>query len=112
MASAKWLWLVLYVISSLAVISSLSALPRVLGLLKWLPFYSKRERKLSGQAVMAIGGFNGGDPAPTLAEFQALVQAGDVHYSIVGGQDGGPGGGHPPPSGVGGATVYDLTATG
>ena len=40
---------------------------------------------------MAIGGFNGGDPAPTLAEFQAVVAAGDIHYYIVGGQGGGPG---------------------
>jgi hypothetical protein len=36
--------------------------------------------------VMAIGGFNGSDPAPTLAEFQALVAAGQIHYFISGGQ--------------------------
>ncbi len=30
----------------------------------------------SGQSVMAIGGFNGGDPAPTLAQFQQLVAQG------------------------------------
>jgi hypothetical protein len=35
---------------------------------------------------MAIGGFNGSDPAPTLAEFQALVAAGQIHYFISGGQ--------------------------
>src|SRR5205823_4239060 len=27
----------------------------------------------TGEAVMAIGGFNGSDPAPTLAQFQAYV---------------------------------------
>jgi 4-amino-4-deoxy-L-arabinose transferase-like glycosyltransferase len=36
----------------------------------------------SGAPVMAIGGFNGTDPAPTLAEFQRLVADGDVHYFI------------------------------
>jgi hypothetical protein len=36
--------------------------------------------------VMAIGGFNGSDPAPTLAQFQALVAAGEIHYFISGGQ--------------------------
>ena len=36
--------------------------------------------------VMAIGGFNGSDPAPTLAEFQALVDAGEIHYFITGGE--------------------------
>ena len=36
--------------------------------------------------VMAIGGFNGSDPAPTLAEFQARVAAGEIHYFISGGQ--------------------------
>jgi 4-amino-4-deoxy-L-arabinose transferase-like glycosyltransferase len=37
------------------------------------------------QPVMAIGGFNGSDPSPTLAEFQAHVAAGDIHYFIGGG---------------------------
>jgi 4-amino-4-deoxy-L-arabinose transferase-like glycosyltransferase len=46
----------------------------------------------SGQSVMAIGGFNGGDPAPTLAQFTARVAAGDIHYFIVGGGPGGGGG--------------------
>jgi 4-amino-4-deoxy-L-arabinose transferase-like glycosyltransferase len=36
----------------------------------------------SGAPVMAIGGFNGTDPAPTLTEFQRLVADGDVHYFI------------------------------
>jgi 4-amino-4-deoxy-L-arabinose transferase-like glycosyltransferase len=79
----------------------------------------------SGTAVMAIGGWSS-DPAPTLAEFQAYVAAGDIGYYIVGGQGGGPGG----PGGgtstaseistwvaanfssetVGGSTVYVLAA--
>ena len=49
----------------------------------------------SGEPVMAIGGFNGSDPSPTLAQFQAWVTSGDVHYFIAagggGGGQGGPG---------------------
>ncbi|HJP74891.1 MAG TPA: glycosyltransferase family 39 protein [Pseudonocardiaceae bacterium] len=48
----------------------------------------------SGKAVMAIGGFTGSDPAPTLAQFEADVKAGKIHYFVVGGGfGGGPGGG-------------------
>ncbi len=79
----------------------------------------------TGQAVMAIGGFNGTDPAPTLAEFEKLVSAGDIHYFISGGGIG-PGGGnrtttsnaasqivawveaHFASTTVGGVTVYNL----
>ncbi|MEU4494881.1 glycosyltransferase family 39 protein [Streptomyces sp. NPDC023998] len=76
--------------------------------------------------VMAIGGFNGSDPSPTLAQFKQYVTAGKIHYFIAGGgQGGGPGGG---PGGnssssittwieanftkvtVDGTTLYDLTA--
>jgi 4-amino-4-deoxy-L-arabinose transferase-like glycosyltransferase len=32
--------------------------------------------------VMAVGGFNGTDPAPTLEEFQRLVDDGAIHYFI------------------------------
>ena len=32
--------------------------------------------------VMAIGGFNGSDPAPTLAQFQKLVAAGKIHWFV------------------------------
>jgi 4-amino-4-deoxy-L-arabinose transferase-like glycosyltransferase len=75
--------------------------------------------------VMAIGGFNGTDPTPTLAQFQAYVAAGRIHYFIAGGRGGGfgPGGGSSPSSAitswvesnfrsttVGGVTLYDLTA--
>ncbi|MDN3357356.1 glycosyltransferase family 39 protein [Actinomadura sp. DC4] len=38
----------------------------------------------TGDPVMAIGGFNGTDPAPSLSRFQQLVQAGKVHYFIAG----------------------------
>ena len=34
--------------------------------------------------VMAVGGFNGTDPAPTLAEFEQYVAAGQVHYFVDG----------------------------
>lgn len=37
-----------------------------------------------GAPVMAVGGFNGTDPAPTLAEFQQLVADGRIHYFIRG----------------------------
>ncbi|MDQ1696747.1 MAG: hypothetical protein QOJ03_2100 [Frankiaceae bacterium] len=47
----------------------------------------------TGLPVMSIGGFNGTDPTPTLAEFQALVAAGKVHYFLGGGGGGGGGGG-------------------
>jgi 4-amino-4-deoxy-L-arabinose transferase-like glycosyltransferase len=66
--------------------------------------------------VMGIGGFNGGDPAPTLEQFQALVAAGEVRYFVGGG--GGPGGNSEiatwvqetfPSTTVGGWTVYDLS---
>jgi 4-amino-4-deoxy-L-arabinose transferase-like glycosyltransferase len=74
----------------------------------------------SGEPILAIGGFNGSDPTPTLAQFQKLVAAGKIHYFLGGG-----GGGFGRRSGsaiqtwvaanftsrtVGGVTVYDLTA--
>ena len=81
----------------------------------------------TGRAVMAIGGFNGTDPAPTLAEFEKLVAAGQIHYFIGG--SGGPGGGpqgagqsdaaaqittwvedHFTSTTVAGVTVYNLAA--
>jgi len=70
---------------------------------------------------MAIGGFNGTDPTPTLAQFEQDVAAGKIHYFLAGGQ--GPGGGaresgsiatwvaaHFTARTVGGVTVYDLTS--
>jgi 4-amino-4-deoxy-L-arabinose transferase-like glycosyltransferase len=82
----------------------------------------------TGLPVMAIGGFNGTDPTPTLAAFQALVKGGKVHYFLASGGRGSPGGGFGGGSAassaiaswveqtfaattVGGVTVYDLTAT-
>ncbi|WP_329128108.1 glycosyltransferase family 39 protein [Streptomyces caniferus] len=78
--------------------------------------------------VMAIGGFNGSDPSPTLDQFKKDVADGKIHYFVAGGQ-GGPGGGRGGPGGgrggsskitswvektfekvtVGSATFYDLT---
>src|SRR2546428_518369 len=43
----------------------------------------------TGDPVMAIGGFNGTDPAPTLAQFQQYVPDREVHHFLRGG--GGPG---------------------
>jgi hypothetical protein len=34
--------------------------------------------------VMAVGGFNGTDPAPTLEQFQQYVADGKIHYFIAG----------------------------
>lgn len=78
----------------------------------------------TGTAVMSTGGWSGSDSAITLAEFQAEVAAGNIHYWIGDGQGGGPGGGSDSTSSqiaawveatftattVGGQTVYDLTA--
>ncbi|MEU9142357.1 glycosyltransferase family 39 protein [Streptomyces sp. NPDC048349] len=91
----------------------------------------------TGSPVMAIGGFNGSDPSPTLEQFQQYVRDGRIHWFIGQGGTGGgtgeaPGGmrqGGGGPGGatgtaietwvkatfkattVGGATFYDLTAS-
>ena len=36
----------------------------------------------SGKPVFAVGGFNGTDPAPTLAQFQGYVRNGQIHWFI------------------------------
>jgi hypothetical protein len=36
----------------------------------------------SGEPIMAIGGFNGTDPAPTLAQFEKLVSEHKIHYFV------------------------------
>ncbi|MFB8211135.1 ArnT family glycosyltransferase [Streptomyces sp. NPDC056010] len=41
--------------------------------------------------VMAIGGFNGSDPSPTLAQFKKYVEDGRIHYFVSGGGMGGGG---------------------
>lgn len=47
----------------------------------------------TGDPVMAIGGFNGTDPAPTLTQFEQYVAEGKIHYYISGGGGFGGGGG-------------------
>lgn len=92
----------------------------------------------TGAPVMAIGGFNGSDPSPTLEQFKQYVRDGKIHWFIgQGGTAGGTGGGTGEAAGgmrqggpggatgtaietwikatfkagtVGGATFYDLTA--
>jgi hypothetical protein len=77
----------------------------------------------TGDAVLPIGGFNGTDPSPTLAQFQAYVAAGKIHYFIGGGGFGGNQQGGSNSSSaiaswvasnfktvtIGGITLYDLT---
>jgi 4-amino-4-deoxy-L-arabinose transferase-like glycosyltransferase len=47
----------------------------------------------SGKPVMAMGGFSGSDPAPTLDQLKTLVREGKLRYIIIGGSGmGGPGG--------------------
>jgi 4-amino-4-deoxy-L-arabinose transferase-like glycosyltransferase len=46
----------------------------------------------SDDPVMAIGGFNGTDPAPSLAQFEQYVAEGKVHYYISGSSGLGAGG--------------------
>jgi 4-amino-4-deoxy-L-arabinose transferase-like glycosyltransferase len=89
----------------------------------------------TGKPVVTIGGFNGGDPAPTLARFEQMVAKGEVRYVLLGGGGragfgafgGGPGGGGTaqisqwvaqhgtpvPASAYGGAggTLYELSGT-
>ncbi|MFD5145911.1 ArnT family glycosyltransferase [Streptomyces sp. NPDC058401] len=60
----------------------------------------------SQQPVMAIGGFNGSDPSPTLEQFKAYVSAGKIHYFI--GQSGTEADG----AGADGATADGETAAG
>jgi len=74
----------------------------------------------TGDAVMAIGGFNGTDPWPTLAVFKELVASHEIHYYVgQGSQSFGGGQGSSAIAAwvaarftkltVGGQTVYDLT---
>ncbi len=74
----------------------------------------------TGDAVMAIGGFNGTDPWPTLAVFEELVAKHEVHYYVGQGSESFGGGrgssaiaswvaAHFKKETVGGQTVYDLT---
>ena len=80
----------------------------------------------TGESVMSLGGYNGTDPAITLAAFEKLVQAGKVHYYVA--DSSGFLGStsaqsstayqieqwveqHFTSATVGGTTVYDLTAS-
>ena len=78
------------------------------------------ELATGGDAVLAIGGFNGTDPSPTLAEFEALVAKGEIHYYLGENTEtfgGGTGSSaitswvaaHFTSETVGGVTVYNLT---
>ena len=73
--------------------------------------------------VMSIGGFNGSDPSPTLAQFQQDVTGGKIHYFLAGGGFGGQSAGGSNAASqistwvqasytsvsIGGTTFYDLT---
>jgi hypothetical protein len=84
------------------------------------------ELAAGGVPVMAIGGFSNEGGNLSLAQFQAYVKAGQIHYYIAAGggfgaSAGGPGGGsstsaitswvkaHYRAETIGGQTVYDLT---
>ncbi|XVS66732.1 glycosyltransferase family 39 protein [Actinosynnema sp. CA-299493] len=72
----------------------------------------------SGKAVIGIGGWSGGDPAPTLDEFRQYVADGRIGYFVSGGTGGGPMGGgseiaewvaaNYEATTIGGSTVYEL----
>ncbi|WP_427004970.1 glycosyltransferase family 39 protein [Pseudarthrobacter sp. H2] len=74
----------------------------------------------SGTSVIALGGWNGGDPYPTLAQFQGMVDRGEIGYFVSGGGMGGGRGGNSEVADwvaanfqaetVGGSTVYRLGA--
>jgi hypothetical protein len=77
----------------------------------------------AGLPVMAVGGFNGTDPSPTLAQFQELVAAKKIHWFVgSAGSDRAQSGGseaaaaiavwvqeHYTATTVGGTTLYDLS---
>jgi len=78
------------------------------------------ELATGGDAVVAIGGFNGTDPAPTLAQFESMVARHEIHYYVgrtSSSFGGGPGSSaisswvsaHFTAQTVGGVTVYNLT---
>jgi len=46
----------------------------------------------TGAPVMAMGGFMGSDPAPTLEQLQGYIRDGSLRYVLLGGRGGGPGG--------------------
>jgi 4-amino-4-deoxy-L-arabinose transferase-like glycosyltransferase len=73
--------------------------------------------------VMPIGGFNGSDPSPTPAQFQADVASGQIHWFIGGAREMGSAGGsnasssiaswvasHYTAQTIGGVRMYDLSS--
>jgi hypothetical protein len=77
----------------------------------------------TGLPVMAMGGFSGSDPAPTLEQFQSYVESGELRFVLIstGGGGGGLGGGSSDISSwvtangtlveeVGDGALYDLSA--
>ncbi|MFF2030622.1 glycosyltransferase family 39 protein [Arthrobacter sp. NPDC058192] len=104
--------------------SELTALLRSSGT-KWSAIVSGATQAASlelatGTSVIALGGWNGGDPYPTLAQFQAMVDRGEIGYFIAGGGMGGGRGGNSEVAAwvaanyqaqtVGNTTVYKLGA--
>ncbi len=78
----------------------------------------------TGYSVMPIGGFNGTDPSPTLAQFKQYVAEGRIHYFIGSGSLGQANGGSQSAQQIaawvaanftsttaGGVTLYDLTSS-
>jgi hypothetical protein len=49
----------------------------------------------TGRAVVTIGGFNGADPAPTVAQLEQMVKDGELRYVLLSGDGGGFGRGGP-----------------
>lgn len=47
-----------------------------------------------GEPVMGMGGFSGGDPAPTVDELKTMIANGEIRFFLVGGNGGAPGGGN------------------
>ena len=76
----------------------------------------------SGEPVMSIGGFNGTDPVPTLAQFERYVAAHEVHYFVGANADSFGGGSGDAakitawvkarfrPETISGETIYDLAS--
>ena len=76
----------------------------------------------SGEPVMSTGGFNGTDPAPTLAQFEKYVADHDIHYFVGANSDSFGGGSgdaaqitswveaHFHAETLGGETVYDVSS--
>lgn len=74
----------------------------------------------TGDPVMAIGGYNGTDPVPTLAQFQQDVADGKIHWFIPGTPSSSSTAAaritewvesHYTASTIGGTTVYDLSSS-